>query len=298
VLAFRRRTPQLRVEVPAGPRPSGTAFVLSGGGNLGAAQVGALQALLHAGVRPDVVVGCSVGSLNATFIAADPTAEQADALAEIWRALTDGSVFATPRLRQLANLVRGRDHVLEPDGLRDLVRRLTPVGDLAECKIPVHVVTTDLDAGGVAWHTTGVPEQVLAASAALPGVFPPVEIDGHLHVDGGVLDPLPVARALGLGVATTYVFDVTAGNRATGVRDPKRPRSALDVLVRSFEVSRVANTPDPLELAAAGQEIVCVPMAPARGVDLRDFSHTSRLIDESRAIVEAFLETRGEGLAA
>lgn len=268
------------------------AFVLSGGGNLGAAQVGGLLALLDVGIRPDVVVGCSVGALNGTYLAADPSLAQVEALAEVWRALTSGAVFATPRRRQLVNVVRGRDHLLENDGLRDLIRRLSPVSDLASCQVPMHVVTTDLEAGVPAWFTTGPAEEVLAASAALPGLFPPVELEGHLHVDGGVLEPLPVGRALDLGAATTYVLDVTAGTSTSGVRDSRRPRSALEVLVRSFEVSRVAHTPAPETLARPGQEVVVVPLAQTAGLDLRDFSHTSALIEESREAARRFLDER------
>jgi NTE family protein len=290
VLSFRRQPRSPRSV--AGPGPSGVAFVLSGGGNLGAAQVGGLLALLDAGIRPDLVVGCSVGSLNGTYLAADPTLAQAEALAEVWRAQAAGSIFGTPRRRQLANVVRGRDHILENDGLRDLIRRLSPVSDLAHCQVPVQVVTTDLEVGAPAWFSSGPPEDVLAASAALPGLFAPVELDGHLHVDGGVLEPLPVTRALDLGVATTYVLDVTAGTAASGVRDGRRPRSALEVLVRSFEVSRVAHTPDPAGLSRPGQEVIVVPLADAPGLDLRDLSRSSALIDDSRACAGRFLEDR------
>jgi NTE family protein len=265
------------------------AFVLSGGGNLGAAQVGGLLALLDAGIRPDLVVGCSVGALNGTYLAADPSLAQVEALAEVWRALSSGSIFATPRRRQLANVMRGRDHLLENDGLRDLIHRLSPVADLAACRVPVHVVTTDLDAGAPAWFSTGLPEDVLAASAALPGLFPPVELDGHLHVDGGVLEPLPVGRALDLGAAVTYVLDVAAGTATSGVRDGRRPRSALEVLVRSFEVSRVVHTPAPETLARPGQAVVVLPLAETAGLDLRDFSRTSTLIEESRTVAGRFL---------
>ena len=288
MISFRR---QARAPRPA-PRtgPSGVAFVLSGGGNLGAAQVGGLLALLEAGIRPDLVVGCSVGALNGTYLAADPTLDQVEALGEVWRALTSGSVFATTRRRQLVNVVRGRDHVLENVGLRDLIRRLSPVADLGECEVPMHVVTTDLDAGVPAWFSSGAAEHILAASASLPGLFSPVELDGHLHVDGGVLEPLPVSRALDQGMATTYVLDVTAGTAASGVRDARRPRSALEVLVRSFEVSRVVHTPAPETLQRPGQDVVVLPLADGAGLDLRDFSRTTSLIEESRVAAGRFLE--------
>jgi NTE family protein len=283
MLGFKRRSGP-----PAPAEPWGTAFVLSGGANLGAAQVGGLLGLFDAGIVPDMVVGCSVGALNGAYVAADPTLDQAEALADIWRSLSASAVFDTGRLRALANVVRRQDHVYEADGLRGLIRRLAPVADLSDTKIPMHVVTTDLDAGAPAWFSAGHAEDVLAASAALPGLFPPVEIEGHLHVDGGVLEPVPVRQALRLGCRTTYVLDVSTG-RQTGGAEPRRPRSALDVLIRSFEVARARHMPDPRSFAVPGQAVIVVPLADTTGLDMRDFSQTDRLITESRAIARRYL---------
>ena len=109
---------------PSRPRE---AVVLSGGGSVGAAQVGALRALFEAGVRPDLFVGCSVGALNAAFLAVDPTLERVLELERIWRALDRGDIFGnTHRLaatQTLLRAVRRDDHLYEPDALRSLVRR-------------------------------------------------------------------------------------------------------------------------------------------------------------------------------
>jgi NTE family protein len=294
MLPFRRRwaaEPEVECGLPA---THGTAFVLSGGANLGAAQVGALLALLDVGIAPDVVVGCSVGALNATYLAAEPTLPQVESLADVWRSLSVDNVFDTRKIKAIANVVRRQDHLFEADPLRALIRRLAPVTDLAHTLVPVHVVATDLGLGTATWFTSGRPEDVLAASAALPGLLPPVELDGHVYVDGGVLEPVPVRKALSLGCRTIYVLDVSCGSRSTGSRAAVRPRSALDVLVRSFEVARMSNTPDPATLGTPDQQVIVVPTADTSGLDIRDFTQSARLIEESREIAARFLDrTRG-----
>lgn len=261
------------------------AFVLPAGGSAGAAQVGILGALLDAGIRPDLLVGCSVGALNAAFIAADPTAASADALARIWRDLTRADVFGTSRCRVAMRVALRHDHVYDPAALRSLIARLCPLADLADAVVPVHVVTTDLDHGVPAWWHRGPAVDVLYASACLPGLLPPAVLGGRQHVDGGVLEPVPVQRAVDLDAEVVYVL----GDPFELHPPPPRP-TALGVLLRSFEISRYTRLPDPRTLARTGQQVVVVPGAPTAGIDIRDFSHTGRLIRESRELAAAFLD--------
>ncbi len=163
--------------------------MLSGGGSLGAAQVGALRSLLEAAVVPDVVVGCSVGSLNAAFIAAEPSLARVADLEDVWLGLQRSDVFPDGRLAVGRRLVGRDSHLYSPAGLRALVARCVPLDDLADTAIPVHVVTTDLRRGEPAWWTAGDPTDVLTASACLPAVFPPVKLAGSVHVDGGSAAP-------------------------------------------------------------------------------------------------------------
>lgn len=260
-------------------------FVLPAGGSAGAAQVGTLQALLEAGIVPDALVGCSVGALNATFLAMDPTLEQVDRLASIWAGLTRGQVFGSSWTRTLLRVALGREHVYEPELLRSLIRRFCAIDDLADTLVPVHVVSTDLDDGTARWWSAGPPEDLLYASACLPGLFPPVVLDGHRHVDGGVLDPVPVAHALELDPAVVYLLG--------DVPHPTPPSGrlhALAVVLHCFAISRYARLPDPEAQAHAGQQVVVLPGAPTQGIDLRDFSHTRRLIAESHELSSAALQ--------
>jgi NTE family protein len=265
--ALRRRRPP-----DAGGRPR-EAVVLSGGGSLGALQIGALRALLEAGITPDLFVGCSVGALNAAALAMDPTLDRLREVEQIWRSLDRKDVFGGNRRMLATHLVRRDAHLYEPDALRALVRRVVPIADLGDTAVACHVVTTDLQTGAACWWTSGDPLPILTASACLPAVFPPVPLGGSLHVDGGVTCPVPTGRALDLGAMRTWVLDVTGG--AMGRRDDRM--TALDVLLVSFAITR--SKLDPPLPSRPGQRVVRLPKLPLDKHELRDFSQTPRLLD-------------------
>jgi NTE family protein len=269
------------------------AFVLPGGGSAGAAQVGILRSLLEAGIRPDVLVGCSVGALNAAFFAVDPTLEQVARMEALWWGLSRDMVFGTRRVAVAARLLWRRDHLWSARALRDLIARNCPVEDLSDLLVPVEVVTTDIDNAVARWWRTGPAGDILYASACLPGLLPPAILDGHRHVDGGVLEPAPVQRAVDLDASTVYVLGDIVGPD----EEPAAHLSALDVLVRSFAVSRYARLPDPAGLARSGQRVIVVPGANTAGVAITDFSHTRRLLAEARARSRHFLRESGLSVA-
>jgi NTE family protein len=278
--------------LPPPPRPRRrrtrapeTAFVFPSGGSSGAAQVGILRSLLEAGIRPDVMVGSSVGALNAAFVAMDPTVAQVERLATIWRGLTREDVFGRNRYGTITRVVLRHDHIYTPAALRALIARFCALTELAETKVPVHVATTDLDNGVARWWEAGPALDILYASACLPGLFPPAMLGGHRHVDGGVLEPAPVQRAVDLDANDVYVLGEIVGP------EEERPRrlTALDVLIRSFAISRYARLPEPSALARAGQRVITVPGADTTDVEITDFSQTDRIIDESRLRSRRFL---------
>ena len=298
VLTFWRRG--RREEPAAAPRqevpPPREAVVLSGGGSLGAAQVGALQALLEAGIVPDVVIGCSVGALNAAFVAVDPTLERLAELEQVWRGMSRESVFPDGRFTVATRLAGRRDHLYSPHGLRRVIETCVPVTDLAATRVPVHVVTTDLRAGEPVWWTSGNPVEVLRASACLPGLFPPVPLADSLHVDGGVTCPVPAQRALDLGARRVWVLDVTRDFH--GWTDPRM--TAMDVLLESFAISR-AHLGRRDVVVQPGQRVVTLPPLRTGRHDLRDFSKTSALLTGGREAGRAMItaERRATiGLAA
>lgn len=273
------------------------AVVFSGGGSLAAAQVGALQALFESGIVPDAVVGCSAGALNAAFIAAEPTLERVQELEQVWRGMTRQLVFPDGRFSVARRLAARTDHLYSPEGLRGLIADCVPVVDLADTVIPCHVVTTDLIAGEAVWWTTGDPVEVLAASACLPGLFPPVALNGSQHVDGGVTCPVPAQRALDLGAARVWVLDVTQdfhGWAGDGM-------SALDVLLESFAITR-SHLARRAPITAPGQRVVTLPSIRIGRHDLRDFTRTPSLLaagrEAGRAMIAAELATAPRSTAS
>ena len=249
--------------------------VLSGGGSLGAAQVGALRALYESGIRPDAFVGCSVGALNAAFMAVDPTEERLAELERIWRTLAS---------HPIVHAVRRDDHLYEPDSLRSLVRRWVPLDDLGDTAVPCHVVTTDLFTGQPSWWCDGDPVTVLTASACLPALFPPVELGNSLHVDGGVVCPVPVERGLELGGARVWVVDTSGGT--LGRRDDRM--TALDVLLQSFAISR-AHLDRPLTGVRPDQRVVRMRRPDLGRIEMRDFTQTPRLMAAGYAVAKEAL---------
>ncbi|MCU1295691.1 MAG: Patatin [Bryobacterales bacterium] len=285
-MALSLRRARVRKSVSSG-RPQ-EVVVLSGGGSLGAAQVGSLRALYEAGIRPDAFVGCSVGALNAAFLAVDPTQERLAELEGIWRTLDRADVFGRNRRmlasHPLVHAVRRDDHLYEPDSLRSLVKRWVPIDDLGDTAVPCHVVTTDLVTGQPSWWADGDPVTVLTASACLPALFPPVALGGSLHVDGGVVCPVPIDRALELGAARVWVVDTSGGT--LGRRDDRM--TALDVLLQSFAISR-AHLDRPLTGVRPDQRVVRMRRPDLGHIEMRDFSQTPRLMAAGYAVAKEAL---------
>jgi len=295
VLSFWRRGRQEAPHAggaPAGPAPRDV-IVFSGGGSLGAAQVGALQALFAAGVVPDAVVGCSVGALNAAFVAVDPTPQRVDELEGVWRLMSRETIFPDGRFTVATRLATRRGHLYRPQGLRSVIESCVPLADLADTRIPVHVVTTDLRAGEPVWWTSGDPVEVLAASTCLPGLFPPVPLAGSLHVDGGVTCPVPVQRGLDLGAARVWVLDVSRDFH--GWADERM--TAMDVLLESFAISR-SHLGRTEPVVSAGQRIITLPSLRMGRHDLRDFSKTSALLAAGREAGRAMVAEERRTAAA
>lgn len=252
-----------------------TVFVLSGGANYGAVQVGMLRALFAAGIVPDAVVGASVGAINAAAVAADPTPAGIERLTEGWLSVRRDDVFPGTRLARAWALARRRPHLYDPAALRALVGRWLPFDDLGDTAIPVHVATTELGTGRTCWWTSGDTVEVLAASAALPFLFPPVALDGQLHVDGALAQVVPLGRAGHVGARRVYVLDAGATSRAPD----GPPSTGFDVLWSAIRATRLARLE--LDRAALGRfrKLVWLPAVDTGRLAYDDFDHTAELIE-------------------
>lgn len=259
-----------------------TAFVFSGGGNQGVAQVGMLQALIERDIVPDVVVGTSVGSINAAAVAANPTVEGVDRLAEVWRGLHGEDIFPGGRLSRAWNVLRRSDHLFSNEGLKAVVDMIA-ARRFDDLVVPLRVVTTDYETGEEVVYAAGPLGPAILGSAALPGVFPPVEHGGRVLIDGGVVNNVPVRHALSGPIDRVYVLNVTGGVTDSPARTP------LDVTLRAFGIARNRRYQLELHLAPAGVEIVELPR-PDDGRAIFDFAGGDTIMDEAYALAAHHLD--------
>ena len=249
----------------------------------GAAQAGMLEVLCESGFRPDVIVGVSAGALNGVFMAQDFTTARARELLLEWYASDSKELFPTKPAGQVLNLIRRRDALHAATGVRQTVARYAP-DDLTSTQIPVFVGATSLKAGATVWWSTGEALERVCASTALPGVFPPVAIDGELYVDGGVLCNVPVLKAVEMDASKIVCLDMRQDDD-----EPDLQTSALAVLLRSFAVTRhelqrlhVSMVPPSVELHHV---VAHLPrLAP------HDFSQSRALAEAGRDAMREYLE--------
>jgi NTE family protein len=209
-----------------------TAFVLGGGGVLGAHEVGMLRALSEAGIWPDVVVGTSVGAINGAFVAADPVGAAAR-LGQLWQGDALRRAFSETLWGRAARLARSGTHLHSIEPLRDMLRDMLPGDDFADLELPFHCVAASIEHASARWFSGGPVVPAVLASCAVPGLLPPVEVDGEHYFDGGLVDSIPVGRALALGAGTVYVLHVGRIERPLAV--PRRP---WEVGLVAFEIAR------------------------------------------------------------
>ncbi|MBS1838931.1 MAG: patatin-like phospholipase family protein [Actinobacteria bacterium] len=263
------------------------AFVLSGGGNLGALQVGMLRALAEQGIVPDVVLGCSVGAMNGAAYALEPTPEGVQRLQDHWSAAI-GEVMPSSRLPSALQMVRKGESLHSNDGLRRALEVL--VGSTRrfdELELPFECVAAEVETAAEHWFTEGYVVPAVLASAALPAVFPVVTIEGRHFVDGGVVDNVPVARAVELGCREIYVLHV--GRHGRPDAEIRRP---IDAAMQAYWVARNGRFARDLAGLPDGVEAVILPPGERPEIRYDDFSRTHELVTQGYESAVAFLSER------
>jgi len=253
------------------------AFVLSGGGSLGSVQVGMLLALAQDGIEPDLVVGTSVGAVNAAWVAGRPGLDGARELAEIWRGVERDDVFPADPVVGLRGLLGRSDHLVSSDALRSLLERHLTFDRLEDAPVALRVVATDITTGIDLVLDHGDAVDAVLASAAIPGVFPPVVLEGHTLIDGGVTNNTPLSHAVAAGATEVWVLPTSYP-----CDQHEAPRSALGMAMQA--VSLLVQERLILDVAAYQHQVdlhVLPPLCPL-AVSPIDFSHTDELIDRSQ----------------
>jgi len=209
-----------------------TAFVLGGGGLLGANEVGMLRALAEAGIKPDLVVGTSIGAINGAFVAADP-AGSAKRLGELWRSEAVREAFSENLFGRAVRLARSGTHLHSIEPLRDMLDKMLPASDFADLELSFQCVAASIERASARWFSAGPLVPAILASCAVPGLLPPVEVGDEHFFDGGLVDSIPVGRAVALGATSVYVLQV--GRIENPLTVPKRP---WEVGLVAFEIAR------------------------------------------------------------
>ena len=258
-----------------------TAFVFSGGASLGSVQVGMLQALEAADIYPDMVLGTSVGAMNAAYVAGGGNAE---GLKKIWTGLRGSRLFPVQPLTGLQAFLGKRLNFVPNDGVRRVLRNNLPYRQLEDARLPITVMATDLLTGTEVRLTTGDAIESILASISLPGVFPPIEIDHHVLVDGGIANNTPISVAIEAGATEVWVLNT--GYSCGLAEVPKTALSmalhSVGLLVQQRLLVETANTeyPVPVHLIPAPCPISVSPT---------DFSQSEMLIRRARQGTEQWL---------
>jgi NTE family protein len=270
-------------------------FVLQGGGSLSAGQVGMLQALGEAGIRPDVIVGSSAGALNAVAFAQDPTTGGLEELRHRWNRVHRHDVFRIQPGPVFAGLSGRSAGLLSPRRFRAWLSAGLHIRDLDDALIPTAVVATDADSGETVVLSHGSAMDALLASTAIPGVFPPVRIDGRWLMDGGVGADIPLRQAEELGATLSYILPrANPGPNA-------RAAGALSALLRAGNQLQERSSDG--AVAAAQHEVRFLPAPTSPGASPFDFRGTGPLIQDGYIRTKSWLaadpagQTRVSGLS-
>lgn len=250
---------------------------------MGAVQVGQAEALLAAGIEPDLLIGASAGALNCAWLAADPTRRGAGILRSLWCSVPRRAVFPLSPVTIALGLAGRRDHTVSNVALGRWLEDHLPYRQIDEARLPLTVTATDLHTGEPVFLTRGALVPALLASCAMPGVYPPVTVRDRLLVDGGVAADAPIRRAVDQGADRIYVMPTLgAGSFA-------RPQGALELLLRT--VGLMLGSARNSEIAAWAQvcELYVLPAPSLPSASPFSFRHAGELIDRAREMTVAWL---------
>jgi NTE family protein len=272
-----------------------TAFVLGGGGLLGAVEVGMLRALFDAGIRPDLILGTSVGALNGALVAAHPGPDVIERLLMLWQSAANSrEVYGDGPVRQVTRAVRTGTHLHSARPLRERLHQ--ELGDLtfAELAVPFQCCAASIERAAEHWFTQGRVVDAVVASAAVPGLLSPAVVDGEHYLDGGIVNSIPVGRAVECGATSIFVLQVGRVDRPLSP-----PRKPWEVARVSFEIARrhrfhreMASLPDHVTAHVLPTGATTSSGRDGSLLAYRDFSAVTRRIDAAYDASSTYLRDR------
>jgi NTE family protein len=249
-----------------------------------------LSALVDAGIRPDLVVGTSIGAINGALYAADPEPSGIDRLRELWRDVTTSELLSTNVLERVRHAARRKVAIQDTEPLRQLLTTSLPVERIEDLAVPFQCVAASIERAAEHWFVSGALVPALLASSAVPTLFEPVEIDGEHFYDGGLVNSVPLDRAVRLGATTVYVLQVGR------VEQPLRPPTRFwEPALVAFEIARRHRFASLREDTPEGVTVHLLPSGNDLGFDdtrqLRwsDMGDTDRLIEGAMESASAYI---------
>ncbi len=259
-------------------------LVLSGGGAMGALQVGILRVLVRRGFKASCIVGSSVGALNGAFLAFYPGVHGAERLTEIWRGLEEEHFIQFNPVRLAYRLASRQLGLFSNDFLQQLIAEHTIEDDFAATEVPLHITATNLNTGRKHVFSEGPVSQAVLASTAIPGVFSPVEIDGAPYIDAGVVANLDLETAVDLGAKQILAIDLSHCFKL-----PK-PANAIEVLTRMVDIVLRDRVERDMALLGRNARITLIQPEIEEGPGVGDLSHVSHLLERGEAFGERLLD--------
>ena len=243
------------------------ALVLGGGAARGFAHIGVIQVLEESGLKPNMVLGTSAGSVVAAIYASGKTGAQLQRIADVMdqSALTDWNMSLLKR-----GMMRG-------DALERFIRQQTGFKNIEQLPLPLGVVATDLQTGEGILFQKGDIGTAVHASSAVPSIFEPVKVGGKEYVDGGLVSPVPVRYARQMGADIVLAVDISSAPEGNPSDD------MFKILLQTFNI--MSKSINSFELAKA--DIVVRPSL--LGVSSIEFANRQQSIDAGRAAMKQAL---------
>lgn len=253
-----------------------TALVFAGGGSLGANQVGLLKALVEYGIIPDLLVGSSVGAVNAAHFAGFPDSEGVEKLAGIWRSLQRDEVFSFSLLGGIRGLLGRSSHLFDVDTFTAFLKCHLTCNRFSEARIPLYIIAGNLISGEEVLLAEGSILRALQASTAIPGVFPPVEIAGHFLIDGGVANHTPISTAVELGATLVIVLPTGFTCAPMGL-----PKGAMEVALHALNLIVARQLYQDLRAYSGKTKIALIPPLCPQKINPFDFGQVVQLMAQA-----------------
>lgn len=273
------------------------ALVLSGGGNYGAMQAGALEVLLRTGYRPDMVVGTSAGALNGIQLGASPTIDGVVRLQETWKQVGADQVGSLSLLRGLKQLLLQQSSLFPSQPLADFIQERFPpgietFGELRSASgVSVFAVAASLREEGPRIFGEDPDDRLLdgaMASTALPPYFAPWDVGGEQFVDGGIYSNLALRVAVERGATRIFALWIRPPLPVLGEQGGilQMTSSAINLLTQSLSSAEIDWT------KRAGVDLQVMELHPPGDIVFWDYDQAERLIEAGRKAGEQHLQGR------